>query len=79
MDLFLSNIAADLVQWSPDGTKYMIATNNKLDIYSVEVSHSIRTYLINENSCLNYMCKYISMFKIFIFILDLQSREECSV
>ena len=32
------NSVADLVQWSPDGKSYMIAVNNKLDIYSVEVT-----------------------------------------
>ena len=42
IDMFTCNIVAlaagDLVRWSPVGDKYLIATNNKIDIYSVKVS-----------------------------------------
>lgn len=28
--------AAQLVRWSPDGNKYVVAVNDKLDVYNLE-------------------------------------------
>ena len=35
-DCFLFS-AADIVKWSPNGEKYLIVFNNRIDVYSVEV------------------------------------------
>ena len=44
--------AADIVKWSPNGERYLIVVNNKIDVYSVEVSNGLQSrvsrYLVNR-------------------------------
>ena len=30
---------ADIVKWSPDGERYLVVINNKIDVYTVEVGY----------------------------------------
>lgn len=42
---FTTNIkaVADLIQWSPDGTKYAVVINHRVDIYSVKTAGIVHT------------------------------------